>query len=103
MNSSVSVSETIDESREKFERILDKVNEINLTLDASLSPSYSELDSFDDLHCRIKRVRINILGSEKSVGSDTCKSRTSKKIKLPPRNDLKHCRRKSLPLPCGYH
>lgn len=78
-------SETVDEIRNRFESILDEINLIKIALKPDSSPDYACLESFEDLHIRVKRVRnkINSFNStvpsshESHVVASTC-------IKLPP-------------------
>lgn len=79
-------SEIIDETRREIDAIIDEINAISLTLDATSDPDYDSLETFDDLYTHIKRMRNNI-NSAKTINIPAATSLpvpTNMNIKLPP-------------------
>ncbi|XP_073949024.1 uncharacterized protein [Choristoneura fumiferana] len=80
-------SETIDDFRVNFEKILDEINAISMSLDPKHEPDYETLDTFEDLYARIKRTRANIskiTAPQTSSPSAPAPQVKGPNIKLPP-------------------
>lgn len=78
-------SEIIDDMRGQFEKIVDDLNDIQLTSNPKYKVDYQPITAFEDLYLKVRRTRNNIIESSRSVSSShTREVNTKVNIKLPP-------------------
>lgn len=85
VDSFICASETIDDIRHDFMKTIHAINSINMELDTNFVPDFNIWSALEDLYCKIRRVRNQLLNSSNDSKPQIKELKPpASKLRLPP-------------------